>query len=344
MSGRRQDEFSRQEGLKSTMHEWDGDPEVDVNDDPEFDRDADLYDVELEIECPCGEAFVSRGEPIVCPKCGEQLALTDTSEAEEGEAESADTDDDTENSAEEIDAAWSLSDDDVDRTLWSYVGGAFLYPLRSDGLTTLLVGWVFATPFIYLSMLSVFGWLGCAVVSTYFLRLVFDVIVETADGQNRFPDWPDLSDEFHSFFGSLRHSCAAAVAAWWPLVPVNVALFATPMSLAWHIFFLLSGILLGLFFFGVSFLAVVLLGPLSAFRYPFLVRSILKSPGSYLLLFFIVSALALIAGGALIIGASLPWFLALVPLLWMYLGVVFARLLGLYYYTMRWRLNWFRIK
>ena len=99
-----------------------------------------------------------------------------------------------------------------------------------------------------------------------------------------------------------------------------------------------------LLFFGPALLIVVLFGPLAPFDYKRLVLSWFKSPANTFLLFLTTVGIVLLAGGVIALHIFVPYFKFVSPLFLLYLGVVYARILSLYYFTNRWRLNWLKVK
>ncbi len=286
----------------------------------------------VEIDCPCGASFEVEEDEIAddieCPECHELITVSDP----EPDEDSGD--------------AWQIETGDDDTSLIHEIGAALRYPFQGDGPYVLLSGWVIGTVFFWASAFAyVLGFLGMFLLASYLLTFLEAVTLEAAGGGKRFPQWPDAGEFLSDVFGPVWRFAIVAAASGLPYLSVMGTLeLAGVQSLDPVIdHFVHGGLsLLWIFLLPMAYLTGALLGPWHAFNYVHILRSIARTAVSYILCFLVVLFLAssclLIQFQAFDHIPLLGWCLS--SLLALYLWVVLARLLGIYYYTSRRRLEW----
>ena len=287
----------------------------------------------IEVECPCGETFEVDDDEIDgdlrCPACHQALTGR-TPEDEEVDDEDAD----------EFDPTYE------DKSLIHEIGPAFRYPLEGQGPYALLAGWVVGFGFLLLCRYSFLGFLGVALVVSYLLTFLDAVILEAAGGGDRFPDWPDAGEFVSNLLEPFWRLALVATASGAPFLVTCSVLTLADVSLIGDppIAFLIASLaLLWIFLLPITHLSGVLLGPLWAFNYAHVLRSIGNTLGNYLFCFLVALFLIAVSAAGEILAIPIPFLgPALSSLFGLYLWVVFSRLLGMYYYTSRRRLKWLR--
>lgn len=246
---------------------------------------------------------------------------------------------------------------------WKDLTGLFAYPVRGNGLGILIVGSVF---FAFAGFVSnwggVWGWAAGLITTGYLAAYYVNVIKTSGVGQKSPPDWPDLSHPADMVGFGIQWILAGA-AAFFPAILVSV--FVLPQMnnvIGWAL--LGMSALLGIFVYPMAILMTALYGSVAAaFNYPFVVKSIMRIMGEYvmawvcLLVLAIVVTLLFVLGMALNIGAALAGgtvggelvgviilFLVYQLLLSgvsLYGYMVFCRILGQVYYFSQRKLGWF---
>jgi|GEM_PF-1198999 len=246
---------------------------------------------------------------------------------------------------------------------WKDLPGLFAYPVRGNGLGILIVGSIF---FSVAGLVSnwggVWGWAAGLITTGYLAAYYVNVIKTSGVGQKSPPDWPDLSHPADMVGFGIQWMLAFG-AAFFPAI--LVAIFVLP-EMNNVIGFALLGMsaLLGIFVYPMAILLTALYGSVgAAFNYPFVVKSIMRIMGEYvmawvcLLVLAIVIVLITLLGMALNFGAALAggavggeligvviFFLLYQVILAgvsLYGYMVFCRLLGQVYYFSQRKLGWF---
>jgi FHA domain len=238
--------------------------------------------------------------------------------------------------------------------------GAFLYPLKKDGVLLLVTGTIafsildagkFFARFaavkgmgigtvISLAFLLLMTALGVGYLTSYLRR----VVISTAMGDTAAPDWPDLTDFVADILSPLFQLVAAVLASLVPALLVALLVPRAEMSRAAQVAIGFACGLGGLYF-PMAFLAVAMFDSAAAVNPLLVVPSIVKVPGPYLL------SVALFGGVLTALWAcdnylpkaiGVPIVPAVVSnLAGLYLLMVQARVMGLLYLTNRDRLSWF---
>lgn len=224
------------------------------------------------------------------------------------------------------------------------IGGAFSYPFKHDGLILLLAGTVFytlidlmsrAVPLIGL-ILMLFG-------TGYLVCYMQRILVSSAMGEERMPDWPDLSNwsevfpPFFQFLGTIVFSFAPAIL---------VRAFA-PRDAVWTDWAYAGGVIWGCIYFPMAFTAVAMFDTLGALNPWLILKSILRIPGAYLLaVMLLLSAYGVGLMGGHFLEQLLP--IPILPVIMtqffsLYLVTVEMRILGLLYWSKETELGWFRV-
>jgi len=234
-------------------------------------------------------------------------------------------------------AAWT----GPDTPFFTQARGAFRYPVEGDGVILLISGgilfllldavtFVARFAFLYglaaLIILTVFG-------TGYLTRYLQNIVVSSARGEDKMPDWPDLSDlssevtsPFFDFLGIVIFCFAPAIA---------LTIYASfSEGGAWLGWATTASIILGALYFPMAFAAVAMFDSLGALNPLLIIPSILKIPKEYaltILLFVIILVVRWLAVRVLpeFLGISyiLPAFIG--NFFGLYLLAVLMRILGL---------------
>lgn len=246
-------------------------------------------------------------------------------------------------------------------SFFAAIGASFAYPLQNGG-----VGLAVGVPFVYCLWISarmifmsspafpVFLLIALFLVAYFFLFL--RAITEaSACGHSSLPDWPGASDL--EVFAPLRDLAVVLFCCW---LPFQGTLWVLTVW-APQVFADVTGnlLLVGMAAFAVGlapvvYLAVVLWNAWRALDVVLLARGILASPVAYLLCAGVSACLLGVAAGStavvLLLEDAIGFFhsFLVLPLLGaalhLYLAMVFARLVGTYYFTCRHELDWFEQK
>lgn len=223
-------------------------------------------------------------------------------------------------------------------------GGAFSYPFKHDGLILLLAGTVFYAVIDLLSrVVPLIGLILMLFGTGYLVSYMQRILVSSAMGEERMPDWPDLSNwsevfpPFFQFLGTIVFSFAPAIL---------VRVFA-PHNAGWTDWAFAGGVIWGCLYFPMAFTAVTMFDTLGALNPWLILKSILRVPGAYLL----AVMLLLSAYGVGLMGDHFFQQLLPIPILpvimtqflSLYLVTVEMRILGLLYWSKKAELGWFRV-
>lgn len=237
--------------------------------------------------------------------------------------------------------------------------GAFRYPLQGDGLMLIFTGAVlfmliggalfvvkYALIYGFTAMifLTVFG---VGYLTAYLQR----IITSTAHGEERMPDWPDITD-FGSDVGGpfWQFFCICAFCFLPPLALTIYAMCsANPGDTAWLGDATLALILFSALYFPMAFLAVAMFNTVSALNPFVLIPSIMKVWRAYAVTIGLLFVILLIRWAFGQVMRHVPLHPMVIPLLLsllynvagLYLTVVEVRILGLLYRTHQSELRWF---
>jgi len=225
------------------------------------------------------------------------------------------------------------------------IGMAFKYPLNEDGAILLGGGAVLLAVVAWMSTWSRLFGLFCAIlmllVSCYMICYFQRILVASASGEDRMPDWPDLSSFGDlvslvlQFFGTLLVSFGL-----WIILSNSI-----PEDAPWRAAALMAAFILGCFYFPISFLAVSMADSLMALNPLVMIPSIFRIFGTYALAVPVLAA-TYVAGnfGPILLERLLP--IPVVPMLLsqfvgLYFFAVGMRILGLLYLHRKQDLRWF---
>ncbi|MEI9961451.1 MAG: FHA domain-containing protein [Limisphaerales bacterium] len=237
-----------------------------------------------------------------------------------------------------------------DQSFFSLIRGAFKYPLKGDGVMLLIGGGIFfllidgATffakfAFIYglmaLLFLTVFG----VGYLTSFLRRI---LTSTAIGENRMPDWPDITDFGSDIFSPFIQLLGTVFFCFAPAILLTIFATAGNTWLGWAV---TACILFGCAYFPMAFTAVAMFDSVTAVNPLLVIPSILKIPLEYLLTIIIFAVILLVRWlGEAVLPELVP--IPFLPAIFanffgLYLLTVEMRILGLLYLTKKRELGWF---
>ncbi len=227
---------------------------------------------------------------------------------------------------------------------------AFAYPFKESGWAILAGGSLF---FGLIDLAIIFagsigaGVLGLALVLVvtfgilaYLAAFSFEIIRSSAQGEGHLPGWPDLSDTWQDLGVPLFHFLGTLILSFGPFL-VYYKFFQESTSLNPTAFSLLGA---GIAYFPMATLAVAMSQSIAGANPIFVILSILKIPGSYLVACILLGLTMTALGAAMLFPEILPIpivgiFLSYFALL--YFTAVLMRILGLTYYLNRRRLGWF---
>ena len=175
------------------------------------------------------------------------------------------------------------------------VSDALTYPLRGSGKYMLLWGAV-------LSVIASIAGFAPLFISAYFCATYFTIVETTAVGQSEAPQFPDVSNILEDLL--------------WPLFKVMIVFILCYLP---HLAYLITTgnndaiatflLVLGLIYFPMAILAVIVLGYLGAMNPMIVIPSIFRAGGFYLLaviflglIYFLQATVAEALGGYFIIG------------------------------------------
>lgn len=243
--------------------------------------------------------------------------------------------------------------DEVEPSFFALARGAFLYPLKSDGIILLATGTVFfllidGAKFV-LRFVPGYGWV------VFFLLIIFGpgyltaylrgILTGTAMGEKKMPDWPEFTD-FGSVASPFFQLIGTVIFSFGLAIGLTVYAALTPEGAPWLGWATTAAIIFGCAYFPMAFMAVAMFDSIGAVNPLLIIPAILKIPLEYL---FTVALLAVILLVRWLCKTLLPEILP-VPLLpavlsslvGLYLLTVEVRILGLLYWTKRRELGWFR--
>lgn len=244
------------------------------------------------------------------------------------------------------------------RRFGAQLRGAFVYPLAGDGAVLLSGGTVFLSVIEALKFFARYAavkgaGLGSAISLTFLLLLTLfataylnsylqRVVVGTAMGEQSPPDWPELVDFTNDLLSPLFQLMVVTLASLVPAIIVGILAEGTERWVNPAVWITCG---LGVVYFPMAYLAVSMFDSVAAVNPLLVVPSILRIPGSYLIVvLLLVAALAAKWPGAYCLARAIP-----VPILpsvistvvGLYLLMVEARILGLFYLANKDRLGWF---
>jgi hypothetical protein len=230
----------------------------------------------------------------------------------------------------------------VQKTFGAEMLAAWKYPFRGNGFIILIAGTIFfALAGFAQNFMFLIGGLIFVFTTGYWLAYAQNVVSSSANGDDKPPAWPDLSDFIHDILMPFFQGTALFVIY---LLPFFLALWKLPEEEPLSLIIAGGLLLLALFMMPMAWLAVSMHESIAGVSPHYVLRSILRIPGQYAIVFIELVILVIINIG---LGWRLdqmqipiiPWLLN--SFLGLYFMMVMCRILGVLYYLNRNRLSWF---
>lgn len=214
---------------------------------------------------------------------------------------------------------------------------AITYPFRGHGLLLLGVG---AFVFGLLGFVAIFPLIGLiiqALIFGFLCAYAEKVIASSGDGDPELPDWPDVTDLFGDIIAPALRILTTVLICMGPGLAAYFFL-SPPLN------FLLggAGMLIGVFCLPMALLSVALTQSLGSLNPACLIPSMFKTGLDYFFVFMVLAVamavkvfLTAVMGSVPLFGFLVAGFISLVLLVFQ------LRIIGLFYYRNRTRLNWF---
>jgi hypothetical protein len=233
----------------------------------------------------------------------------------------------------------------------SRLGGAFLYPLKGDGVILLVTGTVFYSIIGGATSLSshavIIGGLGLFILGVlgtgYLIAYLRRILLSSAMGEGTMPDWPDLSDLTADILSPCFQLVGTVAACFLPAVALGLFVGHRSTGATWA---LTSAVVYACAYFPMSWLAVTMFDSVAAVNPMVVVPSIIKIPLEYFLTVVLFGAVLWVRrlGQAelaeLLVVPVLPAVLS--SFISLYLLTVEMRILGLLYFLNKGKLGWFK--
>jgi hypothetical protein len=232
-----------------------------------------------------------------------------------------------------------------ERSFASFVGDAFSYPFRGDGLIILLTGTVVFTVLESAAKFGSFGLFGLALsigMWGYLLLMLQSVIHGTAQGEDTLPRWPSMTDKgelVEKWFQWL----ATVALCFAPAFAVLKIAEANHREIPDSDLLLAGGLgFAGALYFPMAALGVAMFDSLAALNPLLVFRAIFAVPAHYLLTLVVFAGLIAVQALTGELANAVPYLGALVDqfdALWS--AFFLSRVLGGLYYVNRRKLGWF---
>ena len=219
---------------------------------------------------------------------------------------------------------------------------AWAYPFRREGPIIMLTGAIFFTIAGFgQRVMFLIGGLIFVMTTGYWMAYAQKVVQGSAQGEDEPPTWPDLSD----FLGDIVAPFFQAVGLFaLYLLPAWLALIFLPKDEVATGLIAGGLLLIGLFMMPMAWLAISMHESIAGLSPHFVIPSILRIPGHYLLIFVELVVLVAINVGLemLLNQLAIPFVGGFISsFLSVYFMMVLCRLLGSMYFLNRARLGWF---
>ncbi|MDA7935750.1 hypothetical protein N9C01_00160 [bacterium] len=208
------------------------------------------------------------------------------------------------------------------------------YPFRESGKYMLIWGAVLSVIASLAGLAPILGFFAVLFISAYFCATYFSIVETTAVGQAIAPQFPDVSNTLEDLLVPFLKVLAVFVISFLPYIAY---LLATGVDDAIADLLLILGIV----YFPMAILAVIVLGYLGAMSPMIVIPGIFRAGGSYIvavlflaLIYFLEAFVAEIFENSLFIGPII------MGLLGMYVLMASARTLGKVYQNRSEELNW----
>ncbi len=228
--------------------------------------------------------------------------------------------------------------------------GAFAYPLNGDGIFLLLGGTLLyslmdAASYIsrYALMYGLIATLIMGVLGTgYLLSYLQSILTSSAAGDEKMPDWPEISDLMGEIVVPLLHTLGTLLASFLPAL-IIAAVFGSSHPAGAVLMLIAYGF--GFLYLPMAFLAVTMYSSIMAVNPLLVIPSIFRVRWAYLVTVALtMSVLVAKWSGSVLLErlVSVPViFPVLGNFLSLYLLTVLMRMLGLLYLTKKAELGWF---
>ena len=177
---------------------------------------------------------------------------------------------------------------------WKDLPGLFAYPVRGNGVGILIVGSVFIAIAGFVSNWGgPWGWAAGIITTGYLAAYYVNVIKTSGVGQKSPPDWPDLSHPA-DMVGFGIQQILSFVAAFFPTILTAIFVLGEVPDVIGYSLLGMSA-LLGIFIYPMGILVTALYGSVgAAFNYPFVVKSIMRIMGEYVMAWICMLVLAIV--------------------------------------------------
>ena len=230
------------------------------------------------------------------------------------------------------------------------LAGSFAYPVSGDGVFLLLGGTLLYSLMdaaSYISRFALMYGLIAVIIMTvlgtgYLIAYMQAVLTSSAVGEEKMPDWPEITDPLGDVVVPLLHTLGTLLASFLPALIV-AAVFRSSQPATGALLLIAYG--LGFIYLPMAFMAVTMYSSIIAVNPLLVVPSIFRVRWAYLL----TVALTLLILAVKWSGSGLLAKVAPVPVLFpvlgnffsLYLLTVLMRMLGLLYRTKKAELGWF---
>lgn len=218
----------------------------------------------------------------------------------------------------------------------------FVYPLHGDGLWILGAGtFMFGIVgfFRHYNIIPFIGMILGFIISGYLAAYLMKIISHSADGEKEVPDFPDFVDFQDSIIAPAFKVMGATVL---PIIPTLAYYFLARPELGFRDPIVIILFLIGLFVIPMCLLTISLTDSISSINPLFIIPSILKTFGSYIVAFGMLVVIVFLELTAKNLIASIPFLRYFIEsFLTLYFIMLEARVIGLVYYSNRERLNWY---
>jgi FHA domain-containing protein len=240
-----------------------------------------------------------------------------------------------------------------DESFLTLARGAFMYPLKGDGLILLIAGGIFlmiidAAKFIvkYGFIYGLVAFIFLTVFGTgYLTAYLRRILTDSAIGENKMPDWPDITDFGGDIASPFFQLLGTVIFCFSPAIAVTIYAMSASEGGPWLGSITTASILFGCIYFPMAFMAVAMFDSVAAVNPLLIIPSILKIPKEYALTIILFVAILVVRWlGETILPEILP--VPVLPSIFaslfsLYLLAVEMRILGLLYWTNKGELGWF---
>jgi hypothetical protein len=233
-------------------------------------------------------------------------------------------------------------------TFANQAGCAFAYPFAGDGLVLLIGGTVFYSlmgAVVGIAKYAFFFGLAAIVIvqvfgTGYLVNFLKRIVTGTAAGEERMPDWPELTNLSSDILSPLFQLVGTMLGCFLPALAI---LFFVDSELVWRGWALGAALLYGCACFPMAFLAVAMFDSVLAVNPVLVVPSIFRVLREYVLAVVLFAVVLGLQWAQQALAMAIPGILAaaVANFAGLYLLAVEMRVLGLLYRARSGRLGWF---